>query len=150
MGEYRLARAPCSLITRDLGSCVGVSIYNAHTQAGGLIHVAMPDSGLGSNNPTAHADIAITAVIQQLEAFGAVRTFMEVKIAGGSNMFGFEVCPEMDIGARNVKCVREVLARERLQIREEDVMLDHPRTMALDLRNGRVLLKTAGEVYRIM
>ena len=150
MGEYRLARAPCSLITRDLGSCVGVSIYSPHIQAGGLIHIAMPDSGWGASNPAAHADVAIVAVVLQLEVLGAIRTFMEVKIAGGSNMFGFDVIPEMDIGARNVACVRDVLASERLRIKDEDVVLDHPRTMALDLKDGRVLLKTAGEVYRIM
>jgi chemotaxis protein CheD len=129
---------------------VGISIYSQHVQAGGLIHIAMPDSGLGAQNPAAHADVAISAVVEQLEAFGAVRTFMEVKIAGGSNMFGFHVCPEMDIGARNIASVREVLARERLQIKEEDVVLSHPRTMVLDLRSGRVLLKTGGEIYRIM
>lgn len=150
MGDYRLSRAPCTLITRDLGSCVGVAIYSPQMSAGGLIHVAMPDSGFGSQNPAAHADVAIAAVIRQLEAFGAVRTFMVVKIAGGSNMFGFKVIPEMDIGARNVACVREVLARERLSIHAEDLVPDRPRTMVLDLRNGRVSLKTAGEIYRIM
>lgn len=149
-GEYRLARAPCQLVTRDIGSCVGVALYSPHRRAGGLIHVVMPDTGHGAPHPTAHADVAIGAVVRQLESFGAVRTFLEVKIAGGSNMFGFEVSREMDIGARNVASVRRALAAEGLRMTAEDVELHHPRSMLLDLASGAVVLRTAGAVYRVM
>jgi chemotaxis protein CheD len=110
----------------------------------------MPDSGRGAQTPIAHADVAIVAVVLQLEALGALRNFLEVKMAGGSNMFEFEVCPAMNIGARNVASIREVLAEQGLQVTDEDVVMNFPRSMTLDLDTGRVLLGTAGEIYRIM
>jgi len=150
MGEYAVGIAPGAIRTSNLGSCVGVAIYDAYTQVGGLAHIVLPDKGGRGFKPAAHADVAIPAMVHALEALGAVRMFMVAKLAGGGNMFGFEVTPAMDIGARNVECVRDVLRNELIRIVAEDLLGNHPRCMMLDLGTGTVILQTRGEHYRSM
>jgi len=42
IGEMKLAKAPIKLITRNLGSCVGVVLYDCFNKLGVLIHVKLP------------------------------------------------------------------------------------------------------------
>jgi len=150
VGEYAVSAAPNILTTSGLGSCVGVAIYEARLQAGGLAHIASPDKGGLGMQPTGHADIAVPAMVADLEAMGGVRTFMVAKLAGGGEMFGFEVTDMMDIGKRNLYAVRDVLAGEMVRIVAEDVRGNRPRSMVFDLASGEIVLESLGETYRLM
>ena len=43
MGDYKTARGETKLMTKDLGSCVGVALRDPHTGVGGLLHVMLPN-----------------------------------------------------------------------------------------------------------
>jgi len=150
MGEYAVGCEPSVLVTGNIGSCVGIAIYDAHIRSGGLAHVAFPGMGKDCPRANAHADVAIEAIVMELENMDGIRAFMVAKIAGGSNMFGFEVAPEMDIGARNVATVRSILTKNRIPLVAEDVSEDLSRSMTLDLRNGKVVINSLGVVHREM
>ncbi len=150
MGEYVVGTAPDVLTTSGLGSCVGVAIYEASLQAGGLAHVSELGEGAESQNPRAHADIAIPAMVAELEAMGGVRTFMGAKLAGGGEMFGFEMSDQMDIGKRNLQSVLDALASEMVRVNGKDVRGDRPRSMIFDLASGEVIMESMGDAYRIV
>jgi len=150
MGEYVAGTAPDVLTTSGLGSCVGVAIYEACLQAGGLAHISEPGHGAESQNPQAHADIAIATMVAELEAMGGVRTFMVAKLAGGGEMFGFEVSDQMDIGKRNLQSVLKALENEMVRVDGKDVLGDRPRSMIFDLTTGKVVLESCGEMYCVM
>ncbi len=44
IGEYKSSRAPRSLVTIALGSCVGIALYEPRSRIGGLSHIMLPDS----------------------------------------------------------------------------------------------------------
>jgi len=150
MGEYVVGTAPDVLTTSGLGSCVGVAIYEACLQAGGLAHVSDLGDGAESQNPQAHADIAIPAMVAELEAMGGVRTFMLAKLAGGAEMFRLEVSEQMDIGKRNLRSVLDALENEMVRVVGQDVLGDRPRSMVFDLATGEVVVDSIGETYRIV
>ncbi len=150
MGEYVVGTAPDVLTTSGLGSCVGVAVYEACLQAGGLAHISEPGEGAESENPRAHADIAIPAMVAELEAMGGVRTFMVAKLAGGAEMFGLEVSEQMDIGKRNLRSVLDGLEIEMVRVVGQDVLGDRPRSMVFNLDTGEVAMDSIGETYRIV
>jgi len=149
MGEYVVGKAPDVLVTSGLGSCVGVAIYEVRLQAGGLAHIANLGAGKEAQNPNAHADIAIPAMLTELEAMGGVRTFMVAKLAGAGEMFGFEVSEQMDVGRRNLQSVLETLELERVRVGDQDVFGGRPRSMVFRLTDGSVMVESMGETHRL-
>lgn len=46
MGDYKTSRGEKKLLTKDLGSCVGVAVRDPRTGVGGLLHVMLPDHSI--------------------------------------------------------------------------------------------------------
>ena len=152
IGGFRVSTAPDVLITHNLGSCVGVALYDVFSKIGALAHISLPDSKSmeGENRSPKFADVAISLMIKEMENYGANRIYIIAKIAGGGNMFNLKNLPiEMDIGAQNVLAVRKYLAKEGIRIIADDTLGHYPRTMEFELETGKVTLKTKmkGEKY---
>jgi len=145
-----VSKAPDVLTTAGLGSCIGVAIYETRLQAGGLAHISEPGAGKESRNPQAHADIAIPAMIAELERLGGIRTFMFARLAGGGEMFGFDMSDQMNIGKRNLQSVLDTLATEMVRVRGKEVLGDRPRSMMFDLTSGEVVLESMGKTHRMV
>ena len=43
MADYKVGRAPDTLISYGLGSCIGISLYDPQTKIGGLLHIMLPE-----------------------------------------------------------------------------------------------------------
>ena len=50
MADLKVAKAPDSLITLGLGSCIGLTLYDPVTKVGGMVHYMLPDSTQLKNN----------------------------------------------------------------------------------------------------
>ena len=50
MADLKVGRAPDSLTTLGLGSCIGLTLYDPVTKIGGLVHYMLPDSTKLKNN----------------------------------------------------------------------------------------------------
>jgi chemotaxis protein CheD len=98
IGEMRIARTPAMLITRNLGSCLGIVLYDSVVKIGALIHIKLPGEStvpqteLQVINPllrldalTAYAETAIPIVVYEMQQQGASMTRLTAKIAGGSH-----------------------------------------------------------------
>ena len=44
MADLKIAKAPDSLTTLGLGSCIGLTLYDPVAKIGGLVHYMLPDS----------------------------------------------------------------------------------------------------------
>lgn len=44
IADYKITKAPNSLITVGLGSCVGIALFNQKNKKGSLLHIMLPDS----------------------------------------------------------------------------------------------------------
>ncbi|MGE5552320.1 MAG: chemotaxis protein CheD [Betaproteobacteria bacterium] len=145
MAESGASKAPATLITSGLGSCIGVALHDPQAKVGGMCHVMLPDSlqARASENRAKFADTAIPDILVQLERLGARRERLVVKVAGGAQMFSFGKGDDrFAIGRRNVEAVRTALRQAGLRIAAEDTGGNHGRTMVLDVGTGRVTIRT--------
>jgi len=145
MADLKVGRAPDTLISYGLGSCVGIAIYDSTTKIGGLAHIMLPNSTqsrAGENNAK-FADTAIPILIKEVVRLGAIHSRLVAKIAGGSQMFNFSSSNDiMRIGERNAEAVRAILKKEGLRLIAEDVGGTYGRTVELILDTGVYKIKT--------
>ena len=131
-----------------LGSCVAACIRSPRLQIGGMNHFMLPRSGGGEvdswndvcGRATRYGAAAMERLINQLLSRGARRDELEVKIFGGARV----LTAISDIGAHNIRFVREYLAREGLKILAEDVGDICPRHVRYFAQTGRVRVRRLG------
>jgi chemotaxis protein CheD len=143
IGELAIAgREAGIIITHALGSCVGVAVYDSSCGIGGLLHAQLPSPGqnpdpdLVARHPGRYVDLGLTLLLREVERAGARRPRLRVTIAGGASN---PATPGdlFQVGKRNLVAVRKHLWQAGLLIAGEDVGSDRPRTMFLDLADGR-------------
>ena len=88
MADYKVGRAPASLISYGLGSCIGISLYDPQAKVGGLLHIMLPDSTQArpTDNPAKFADTGLPLMLQKVLELGASRSRLVAKMAGGAQM----------------------------------------------------------------
>jgi chemotaxis protein CheD len=154
IADFKVGRNPSVLITLGLGSCVGVSLYDAIQKVGGLIHIMLPrmaEFEKGFNKPAKFADTGIPLLLEEILKLGANRRLLEAKIAGGAQMFtGADQKFKLNIGERNIAVVRETLRNLGIRIAAEDVGGNRGRTMVLDTMTGRVMVRVPGSHVKEM
>lgn len=147
IAEFKISSAPLKIITVGLGSCIGIAIYDKHTNIGGLAHIMLPDSTqfVKVTNPLKFANLAIPIMVEELVRGGASRYGLTAKIAGGASMFNFpDKKINMDIGYRNGLAVKETLNEIKVTLLSMDIGGNKGRTIIFDLSNGALYIKTAG------
>ncbi|MDA8233820.1 MAG: chemotaxis protein CheD [Clostridia bacterium] len=145
MADLKGAKAPATVITCGLGSCVGIALYDSVAKVGGIAHIMLPDSNQSRNkeNPAKFADTAIPMLIQKLVALGALKRRLVAKIAGGAQMFSIQGASDiMRIGDRNVEATMVALKLEGIPILYQDTGGNYGRTIELDTCDGKMCIKT--------
>jgi chemotaxis protein CheD len=141
-GELAVGEHPQILVTPALGSCVGITLWDAFARRGGMAHVMLPTpsdtrvEGLVDR----FASIAIPKLVS-LVANGASGSRLVAKIAGGATMFGGDDSAA-SIGSRNVTEVKRQLALLRIPLVAEDTGGAHARTIELHLDTGLVVVRS--------
>ena len=148
MADLKAGKAPDSIISYGLGSCVGIALYDPQTKVGGLAHIMLPDStqARATDNSAKFADTALPVLLDQVIALGGSRNRLTAKIAGGSQMFSFAQATDvMRIGDRNVESVRSVLKAMSIRLVAEDVGGNYGRTVEVLLDSGAFVIKTVNK-----
>ena len=145
MADYKVGRAPDTLISYGLGSCIGISLYDPQTKIGGLLHIMLPDSNQSraNENRAKFADTGIPDMLEELIRMGAARSRLVAKLAGGSQMFAFANASDiMRVGLRNASASKEILKKLSIPIVGEDTGGNYGRTVQIDLSTGVYKVKT--------
>jgi len=131
------------LVTFALGSCIGLSIYDARAKVGGLLHYMLPDSAIdpvrGRDNPFMFADTGIPLLIGQVCAKGAKRGQLVAHAAGGASIM--DPNNVFDIGKRNYIALRKILWKTGILLNSEAVGGGNSRTVRLEVETGRLWLQ---------
>jgi len=156
IAEMAVAKIPAVLITRSIGSCVGIALYDPINKIGGLVHVMNPDSNIiknnkGRKNHAKFADLAVKAMVDKMIKVGAKKKCIIAKLVGGAKMFS-AVCDNsiMNIGARIVKASKTALEVEGIDIVAEDVGRNYGRMIEFDTRNGSMKIKSIGKPVKFI
>ena len=145
MADYKVGRAPSTLISYGLGSCVGISLYDTQAKVGGLLHIMLPDSTQArpTDNPAKFADTGLPVMLKDVLELGASRTRLVAKIAGGAQMFAFANATDiMRVGARNAEAAKKILKEMNIRLLAEDTGGNYGRTVQVNLNDGVYKVKT--------
>ncbi|MFC0214361.1 chemotaxis protein CheD [Paenibacillus chartarius] len=146
MADLNVAQSAGVLKTTGLGSCVGLTLYDARTKVAGMAHVMLPTSDIakeGSLNIAKYADTAIPELVAQMQKLGAVVARMEAKMAGGAQMFAFAANHDtMRIGPRNVESCKEQIKKFGIPLIAEDTGGNYGRTIEFDCVTGILLIRS--------
>ena len=150
LSDYKISRAPNTIATYALGSCVGTAVFDKMTGIGGLSHIMLPDStmvkGKGVVNRMKFADTAIPDMVDELIRNGAAFRNLRAKIAGGANMFETQLIGTFgNIGERNVISVKKELVEAGIPLIGEDTGANYGRTVFLDLNSCIYKIKSIGK-----
>lgn len=146
IAEMAVAKAPETITTLGLGSCVGIVLYDRIHKIGGLAHILLPNAPNGCEglNIAKYADTAIDELIRRMTRSGANPRLLVAKLAGGAHMFGAtEQSDVMQVGKRNVEHSRKALERQSIAVLAEDVGGANGRTIVLDCETGALTVRTA-------
>jgi chemotaxis protein CheD len=135
------------LTTYSLGSCLGVTIYDPVTHAGGLLHAMLPDSSINvakaAEQPAMFVDTGVGALFRAAYELRAEKHRVQICVAGGAQFLdktGF-----FNIGQRNYARLTQLLAQHGLSIDAMEVGGVVSRTIHLHLKTGEVRLKSSGQ-----
>ena len=89
IGKIKVAAPPNILTAVGIGSCIALTLYDSTIKIGGMAHIMLPciQDAYNRSNPNRFADVATKAIINEMEAKGALLQNMVAKIFGGANMF---------------------------------------------------------------
>ena len=134
-----------TLITYALGSCIGLCFHDPKLKLGALLHIMLPlNMETGRTHPLKYADTGIRETLKAMEAKGASRARMTVKIAGGAKMFEVAGGGLGNIGQRNIESVHAVLKRENIRLLAENVGGTIARTLLFDVASGQGCIRSYG------
>ncbi|MFA5260309.1 MAG: chemotaxis protein CheD [Candidatus Omnitrophota bacterium] len=147
----KIGQAPL-VIETTLGSCVGVCLYAAARQVGGVVHIMLPYAE--ENSPKAqqkkgkYANTAIPELVRQLTSqFGIDSHHFVAKIFGGGRILKDIT---INIGELNEKAAREQLKNFGIKIVASKTGGDKGCRVALLLETGIVLCQRFGEPFEEM
>lgn len=157
IAQLHVAQAPGRIMTIGLGSCVGVTLYDAYNRIGGMVHIMLSDSkrfalkNASEINKAKYADTGISELLDKMIEMGADRSNIVAKIAGGAQMFEINEGNDLlCIGERNIEATRQILEKLNIDIISEDVGLDYGRTIELDLENGNLKVRSVSHDEKII
>ncbi|MCU0650948.1 MAG: chemotaxis protein CheD [Candidatus Omnitrophica bacterium] len=145
MGKMELAQAPDRLITRGLGSCLGITFYSPVNKIGAMVHPMLPDIDKSKikSNPSRFVNSGIILALQELEKRSCPRSLIEIKLFGGAHMFSFiNTDSALNVGQKNIEMAHAILKDLNLKVIVEEVGGTFGRTIELDTETGKVLVKT--------
>lgn len=145
IADMKIAEGSFKLVTRGLGSCVGLTLYDPIKKIGGLAHAMLPDINNSKTkaNPVRFVNYVINKMAEDLEKMGCSKSRLVAKLFGGARMFSFITSESMlNVGEKNVEMAKQVLAELGIKISVDETGGTFGRTIEFNTENGKVLIRT--------
>jgi chemotaxis protein CheD len=149
MGELKVAKGSAVLVSRALGSCVALVIFDRKKKIGGLAHIMLPYSFENDSleAPAKYADQAVPKLIERMKRLGANGALV-AKLVGGARMFDTNGSTIGRLGEKNIKQIRSLLKQAHIRLVASDVGGSLARTAFFDIETGRVTIRSLGKKIR--
>lgn len=145
IADLAVSNDPAARITTySLGSCIGVTLWDAQVKVGGMLHYMLPASELAPEKaekfPAMFCDTGVPRLFRAAYELGATKRNLIVKVVGGSQLL--DENDAFNIGKRNYLALRKILWKNGVMIESEDVGGSTSRTIRLSIATGELHLKT--------
>ncbi len=135
IGEFKISRNPKVLATYALGSCIAIIFYSSEHKIGALVHAMLPwPRRKIVDSPGKYVSTAIPYVLRKLHELGVKKNEIEAALIGGANVLN--LMSTLNIGERNIRKAKEILAYEGVPIVVEDVGGRKSRSVYFDIEKG--------------
>ena len=135
------------LVAPNLGSCIGVSVYDPVAKIGGMVHCLLPlsksDPTKAQESPSTYVDSGVSLLLEKMFQEGASKETIIISVAGGGNMN--DPNNVFEIGKKNYTILKKLLWKNNLLIRGEHIGNSVSRTVSLDIATGITKVKFQGE-----
>ena len=145
MGDMQAGCSPSRLITRALGSCLGITLFNPLKKMGAMAHPMLPDIEKAriKGKPCRYVNYVIKKMVEDLESMGSARNALIAKLFGGAHMFSFIAADSaLNVGEKNIAMAKTIFEEIGIKVSAEEVGGTFGRTIELNLENGKVLMDT--------
>ncbi len=151
IGEIKVGKEP-AVIRTNLGSCIGVCLYEKDKRLGGMLHLMLPSANGHDNKPgfrkTKYADTGLPELIGELRrTYGTTEQTLTAKIFGGAKLLK---AVTQDIGMDNEKAVREILKNVGIRIIAAKTGGDKGYQIDFNLVTGAVSCRVFGQTAQEM
>jgi chemotaxis protein CheD len=133
------AAAPKLLMANNLGSDLGVALFDPVSKLGALLHAMLPEArvhpDMARKNPFMFVDTGLTCMLETAYAQGAFKGHLIALVAGGADLM--EKGPRLfSVGMDNVNRTFEILQKNQVAVRRQAVGGKHLRSLYLNLATG--------------
>jgi chemotaxis protein CheD len=142
MGEWAVAKDN-GVLRALLGSCIGLTLYDATYKVAGLAHVVLPQSKGETGVPGKFVDTAIPVLLKEMKQLAGRAIEPTARIVGGANMFATNVV--RTIGRQNIDASEELLDRMGIPIVGRHCGGEKGRRMTVDTTSGVITIEIVGE-----
>ncbi len=148
IAEMAISESPeMVLVAPNLGSCLGIAVYDPILHRGGLIHCLLPmsksDPEKARMQPCMYVDTGVALLINKMIGLGSAMSNLRLHVAGGSQINDAQGV--FNIGKKNYTVFRKIIWKNNLMILAEDVGGSFSRTLSLKIGSGEVWLRMGSE-----
>ena len=149
ISDMQITRKPGDMIiTHSLGSCLGLAAWDPNAGVGGLIHCLLPKaSSQDVKNPFMYVNVGVPMMIRKMVAMGCSKGGLIFKAAGCGRML--HIKNQFDTGAQNLAMLEALFTKNGVSIAARDVGGAIPRTMALHMDTGKVVISSQGREWEL-
>ncbi len=152
IGDCKVEREGCELVTYALGSCIALTVYDPVTRVGGLLHFMLPETGpdpmKARLNPFMYADTGIPLLFRRAYELGAEKRRLVVTAIGGAQIM--DPKGVFNIGKRNCLEMRKILWKAGVAVKVEETGGNISRTVRMDLDSGRIMVRSGLEEKELL
>lgn len=144
VGDMSVSNNPSiTLSTYALGSCVGIAAYDPVMKVGGLLHLMLPESSISPAKavaqPAMFADTGLPLLFRSMLGLKADRSRLQLVMAGGASVL--TATDNFKIGERNIRAVKDWLAKNGFYPRHMSIAGTTNRTLHLNVGEGSIKMK---------
>jgi chemotaxis protein CheD len=133
---------PTNVVT-ILGSCVAVCLWDPVAKKGGINHFMLPLwNGQGLASPR-YGNIAVTKLVEEMEALGCRRSNLEAKVFGGGEVLEMKQA-NFKIGERNIDLAIKMLKQMNIKLKAQSTGGKNGRKILFNTGTGEVRMKYIG------
>lgn len=148
IAEVKIEHSPNVLVTRGLGSCLGITVYDPLKKIGGMAHPMLPDIEVAKVkfNPARFVNSAIRKMVEDLEKEGGLRSRFVAKLFGGAHMFSFISADNiLNVGQKNIDTAIEIFRELGIKVGAQETGGTFGRTVEFNLEDGKARVHTISQ-----
>jgi putative nucleotidyltransferase with HDIG domain len=145
-GSYYVSHCQPLILQSFLGTCVGVALFDAEAQVGGLIHLLLPEPVSRTDNfqPEKYASTGFPLFLKAICIEGATKRRLKAFVAGGALVGPLkDMDLHLDIGGRTVETVLQFLSEENIEVEKSETGGFFTCSMNLNMLNGQCRIEPA-------